>query len=76
MLREEDGFLFLFRDEDCTLPRGPHGGYEEIVSNDIELLLVVSCSVAGPRETGEVDERGSADVVGYGFEGELESMAK
>ena len=76
VLWEEDGFLFLFRDEHGTLPRGPHCSYEEVVADDIKLLLVISRGVAGPRQAGEVDERGPTDVVGYRLEGELESMAE
>jgi hypothetical protein len=38
--------------------------------------LVVARGVRTASKTGEVDERGASDVVGYGFEGELEGMAE
>ena len=38
--------------------------------------MVVAGCVGGACETGEVDEGGAADVVGYGFEGELKGMAE
>ena len=38
--------------------------------------MVVAGCVAGAGEAGEVDEGGAANVVGYGFEGELEGVAE
>jgi len=38
--------------------------------------LVVARGVGTAGETGEVDERGASDVVGYGFEGELKGVAE
>ncbi len=69
-------FLFLFAHEQTALPRSPHGGHEEVVADDIKFLLVVAGGVGGAGEAGEVDEGGAADVVGYGFEGELEGVAE
>ena len=38
--------------------------------------MLVARGVGGAGETCEVYERGAADVVGDGLEGELEGMAK
>ena len=76
VLWEEDGLLLFLGDEDCDLSTGAHGGDEEVVADDIELLLVVTGYVGGSGETGQIDERGAADVVGDGFEGELEGVAE
>lgn len=73
---EEDGFLFLLGDEDCDLSGGAHGSDEQVIADDVELLLIVAGYVSGAGEAGEVDEGGAADVVGDGFEGELESVAE
>jgi len=75
-VREDDGFFFLFGDEDAAFARGAHGADEEVVPDDVELLLVVAGDVGGAGEAGQVDERGASDVVGYGFEGELEGVAE
>lgn len=76
VLWEEDGFLLFLGDEDGDLSTGAHGGDEEIVADDIELLLVVTGYVGGSGETGKVDEGSAADVIGDGFEGELECVAE
>lgn len=76
MFGEEDSFLFFFGDEDRAFSRGTHGGDEEVISDDVEFLLVVAGGVAGACETGEVDEGGTSDVVGDGFEGKLEGVAE
>lgn len=38
--------------------------------------MVVAGCVGGAGQAGQVDERGAADVVGDGFEGELEGVAE
>lgn len=68
--------LLLLRDQHGTLARGAHGGNEEVIANDIELLLVVAGGIGGAREAGEVDETGASDVVGNGLEGELQSVTE
>jgi len=75
-VREDDGFFFFFGDEDAAFARGAHRADEEVVADDVELLLLVAGGVGGAGEAGEVDERCAADVVGDGFEGELEGVAK
>ncbi len=76
VLIEDDTLLLFFRDEEATFARGAHGGDEEVVADDIKFLLVVACGVGGAGEAGEVYECGTADVVGDGFEGELEGVAE
>lgn len=76
MLGEEDGLLLLFGDEDGALAGGAHGGDEEVIADDVELLLVVAGGVGGAGQTSEVDEGSTTDVVGDGFEGELEGVAE
>ncbi len=38
--------------------------------------MLIAGGVGGASQACEVDEGGAADVVGYGFEGELEGMAE
>lgn len=73
---EDDGFFFLFGDEDAAFAGCAHRADEEVVADDVELLLVVAGGVGGAGEAGQVDEGGAADVVGDGFEGELEGVAE
>lgn len=76
MFWEENSFLFFLRHEHSTLAGGSHSSDEQVIPNNIELLLIISGGVVGTRETGEVDERGTTDVVGYRLEGELEGVAE
>ena len=68
--------FFFFADKQAAFAGGTHGGDEEVIADDVELFLVVTGRVGGAGEAGEIDEGGTADVVGYGFEGELEGMAE
>ena len=76
VLVEDEAVLFFFADQQPAFARGAHGGDEEVVANHVELLLVVARRVGGAGEAGEVDEGGASDVVGDGFEGELEGVAE
>jgi len=67
--------LFLFRNECSAASRSSHGRDEQIVSDHVEFLLVITGGVGGAGQTGQVDQRGSTDVVGDGLEGELEGVA-
>ena len=73
---EDDAVFFLFGDEQPAFARGAHGGNEEVVADNIEFLLVVACGVRAAGKASKVDERGASDVVGDGFEGELEGVAE
>ena len=73
---EDEAVLFFFRDEEPAFAGRAHGGDEEVVADYVELFLIVAGCVGGSSEAGEVDEGGAADVVGYGFEGELEGVAE
>lgn len=73
---ENDAFVLLFRDEETAFPTRAHGSDEEVVADDVEFLLVIPGCIGGAGKTGEVDEGGAADVVGYGFEGKLESVTE
>lgn len=53
-----------------------YGFDEEVVGDDVEFFLVVVCCVGVVGEVGEVDEGGVVDVVGDGFEGELEGVVE
>ncbi len=76
MFWEVDSFLLFFRDEDGAFSGRAHGGHEEVIADDVKFLLVVAGDVAGACEAGQVDQGGSADVVGYRFEGKLEGVAE
>jgi hypothetical protein len=76
VLRKVNRFFLLLGNENGAFAGAAHGRYEEVVSDDIEFLLVVACCVGGASEAGEVYEGSAADVVGYGFEGELEGVAE
>jgi len=76
VLVELDRVLFLFGDHDAALARAPHGGDEDVIADDVELLLVVTGGVGGTGEAGQVNQGGTTDVVGDGLERELESMAQ
>lgn len=68
-------FEFL-RNQDTAPARALHSRDEDVISNHIQLLLVVTRSVGGTGETGEVNQGGPSDVVGNGLERELKSVAE
>lgn len=76
VLVEDDGLLFLLRDEDAALARAPHGGDEDVVTDHIQLLLVITRGVGGASQAGQVDKSRTTNVVGDRLEGELKSMAQ
>lgn len=76
VLVENYTLFFLFADQQSAFPRRTHGGHKEIVTYDVEFLLIIARGVGGARQACEVDEGGAANVVGYGFKRELEGMAE
>lgn len=75
VLEVDDFFLFL-GNEKRALARRPHGLDEEVVGDHVQLLLLVARRVGGTGQARQVYQRGAADVVGDGLEGELEGMAE
>ena len=73
---ENNLLLLLLRDEDAALAGASHCRDEDIISNHIQLLLIITGSVRGPSQSSEVDQGGTTDVVGNGLEGELKGMAE
>jgi hypothetical protein len=70
-LLEDDGLFLLFRDHHSALSGALHGGNEDVVSDYVELLLIITSCVRGPCKTCKIDQGGTANVVSYGLEGEL-----
>lgn len=73
---EVDYFFLFFGHQQSALAGGAHGFDEEVVRNHVQLLLLVACGIGTAGQAGQVDQRGAADVVGDGLEGELEGMAE
>lgn len=76
VLVEDDHLFFFLGDEDAALAGAAHRGDEDVIADHVELLLVVARCVGGAGQAGQVDEGGTADIVGDGLEGELEGMAE
>ena len=74
-LFEHDGLFLLFRDHHPTLSGAFHGGNEDVISYYVELLLVITSGVRRSRKACKIDQGGTANVIGYGLEGELQSVA-
>lgn len=75
-LLEDDGLFLLFRDHHSALPRALHRRNEDVIPDHIELFLVIAGGVGRSCEPCKVDQSGTANVIGYGLEGKLESMAE
>ena len=76
VLVEQDRLVLLLGDENAAFAGAAHRRHEDIVSDHVQLLLVVAGRVGGAGQTGQVDQGGPTDVVGDGFEGELEGVAE
>lgn len=76
VLIKQDAFLLFLRNKNTALAGALHGRNKHIISNHIQLLLVITGSVRGTCQTFEVDQGSTTDVVGNGLEGELQSMAE
>lgn len=68
--------FFLFRHKQPAFAGGAHGSHEQVIANNVKLFLVVAGRVGRAGKTGEIDQGGSSNVVGDGFEGELQGMTK
>lgn len=55
-LIEGDELLLFFGDEEADAAAGTHGGYEEVIADYVELLLVIAGGVGGAGEAGELQQ--------------------
>merc|ERR1712087_431175 len=76
VLVEDDRLFHLFRYKHAHTARRLHGGDEDVIANDVQLLLVVTSGVGRASKTAQVDQGSSPDVVCDRLERELEGMAQ
>lgn len=74
-IKVNDILLFL-GNETSTSSGALHGCNEQVISDNVEFLLVISSCIGGASEAGKIDQGCSSDVVGYGLEGELQGLAE
>jgi hypothetical protein len=70
---DDNHILFLLTDDDCNLATILHSVKEDLVSEDIEFLLVIAGCIGSSREAEQVDQCRPTNVVSNEFTRQLET---